>query len=319
MPIIRSEYRPPAWMRDRHTQTLVPALFRRARGPHYERERISTYDRDFLDIDWAKIGSSKLVILAHGMEGNTSQEYMVGMVRILNEAGWDAMGWNFRSCSGELNNKVRFYRADTTEDIDCVVRHALKTGKYKEIALLGFSLGGCQTLKYLGNLGSKAPSELSRGIAISVPCNLNACVKSLSYGFNKIVYLRRFVTVLKAKLTEKIRQYPDLLSHLDVNLIQGFEDFDNFFTAPLYGYRDAKEYYENCSCKPDIPEIRVPTLILNAQNDPFIPRDAQPIKECQENPWVTLEMPTDGGHVGFMLSSINGPYWTEKRTLEFLK
>lgn len=319
MPIVDSNYHKPIWLPERHAETIVPALFRKVKGVHYDRERIGTFDRDFLDLDWSRVGSSKLVIISHGLEGNSYQEYILGMVKAINKANWDVLAWNFRSCSGEMNNKVRFYRADSTEDLDWVIKHAQKIGKYDEIALIGFSLGGCLSLKLLGELGSSATSRISKAIAFSVPCDLIACVKALSFGFNRFIYLRRFLTMLKNKLVLKIRQFPDLLSYLDVNKIRRFEDFDTYFTAPLYGFKDAYDYYERSSCKKNIPNIRVPTLIVNARNDPFLHPDCQPILECQENSWVNLEMPKEGGHVGFMLSTINGPYWSEQRAVEYLE
>ncbi len=299
-------------------QTILPA-FRKVRGVHYDRERIATFDHDFLDLDWSRVGSSRLVILSHGLEGNTFQQYILGMVKALNQEGWDALAWNFRSCSGELNNKVRFYNAGNTEDLDWVIKHALKTGKYKEIVLMGFSLGGSLTLKFLGEQQAVMPIEVSKALVFSVPCDLKACVKELSSGFNKMIYLKRFLLTLKSKLSIKKRQFPDLLSYLDLDAIQGFEDFDNCFTAPQCGFKDAHDYYDHCSCKQNIPDIRVPTLIINAQNDPFLHQDCHPIKECHENVWVNLEMPIGGGHLGFMLTSINGPYWSEQRAIEFLK
>jgi predicted alpha/beta-fold hydrolase len=311
-------YKRPAWALDAHSQTILPALFRKVKGVHFDRERIHTYDQDFLDLDWSKVGSSKLAILSHGLEGNSSQAYILGMVKTINQEGWDALAWNYRSCSGEMNNKVRFYRADSAEDIDCVVRHAIKRG-YREIMLIGFSLGGAFTIKLLSQLGSHAYPEISKALVFSVPCDLISSVKVLSKGLNRRLYHRRFIEALRFKLTQKIRQFPDLLSHIDIHNLKTFEDFDNIFTAPLCGYKDAHEYYKRGSCKDDISLIRVPTLIVNAQNDPFLAEDSHPTKECRNNKWVHLELPKDGGHVGFMLSSVNGPYWTEQRAIELLK
>jgi len=218
-----------------------------------------------------------------------------------------------------MNNKVRFYRADSTEDIDLVIRHAIKLGKYREIVLIGFSLGGSFTLKLLGELGNHPYPEISKALVFSVPCDLNASVKVLSTGLNKRLYLNRFIMAIRNKLTQKIRQFPDLLTHIDIEKLHNFEDFDNVFTAPLCGYKSAKEYYKNSSCKQDIPLIRVPTLIVNAQNDPFLSDECNPIHECRNHKWVHLELPAEGGHVGFMLSTVNGPYWTEQRALELLR
>ena len=318
MSLISSNYKPPTWARGKHMQTILP-FFRKVKGVSYQRERIATFDYDFLDLDWSKVGSSRLVILTHGVEGNSSQSYILGMVKMINKEGWDALAWNFRSCSGEINNHLGLYDAASTEDLKWVIKHALKGGAYKEIVLIGFSLGGCYTLQLLGELGKNTPSEISKALTFSVPCDLQPCIKELSYGINKVIYLKRFIWSLKEKLELKKKQFPDLLSHLDLNKIQNFEDFDNVFTAPLRGFKNANNYYEFCSCRKNIPEIHVPTLIVNAQNDPFLPTPCQPIQECKHHVWVHLEMPSDGGHLGFMLESINGRYFSEQRALEFLR
>jgi predicted alpha/beta-fold hydrolase len=306
-------------MIDPHSQTIIPALFRKVEGVKFLRERIVTRDHDFLDLDWSAIGSDKLVILSHGLEGNTSQHYMRGMVKAVNGEGWDVLAWNLRSCSGEMNRKPYFYRADSVEDIELVVKHAIHKKRYQEIVLIGFSLGGSLTLKLLGDLGSQYYSEISKALVFSVPCDLNVTVKLLSKGINKRVYLRRFLRALKSKLQRKIEQFPELSDQIKVEQVSSFEDFDNIFTAPLWGYKNAEEYYACASCKRDIRRIRVPTLVINAKDDPMLVEASHPIEESRNHKWVDLELPEHGGHVGFMLSTINGPYWTEQRAIELLR
>jgi uncharacterized protein len=320
MPIIHSEYRRPSWFKGRHLQTIMPALFRRVEGVVVQRERMATKDHDFIDVDWSLKGNKKLVILSHGLEGNSRQPYILGMTKIFNEAGWDTISWNFRGCSGEINDKVGFYHAGSSEDLAVVIEHAHNRRMYQQIVLVGFSLGGCMTLKLLGEYSHKLPSEITHAMVFSVPCDLNACIKEISSTpFNVAVYQYRFLTSLKDKLTQKIAQYPDLLGHIDLDQIQSIEDFDNVFTSPLCGFQDAEDYYRKCSCNQFIPEIHIPTLIVNAQNDPLLHPEAHPIKECRDHKHVFLEMPSEGGHVGFVQTTLHGSHWSEQRALEFLK
>lgn len=318
MPIISSKYRSPSWLKGSHMQTILPALVRKEIVIAMHRERIGTPDGDFLDIDWSRQGNKKLAIISHGLEGNSRQTYVLEMTQALNEAGWDTLSWNFRGCSGEINNKARFYHAGSSDDLGVIIEHARSTSSYTQVALIGFSIGGSMTLKYLGE-NNHRQTEISHAIAISVPTNLKSSVDMLSSTpFHKSVYHQHFVNCFKKKLSKKILQYPDLLSHIDLAKIQTFEDFDNLVTSPLYGFVGAHDYYHKCSCDQFIPEIRLPTLIVNAQNDPLIHPDSQPVKECRDNKCVYLELSLDGGHGGFVHSTLHNPRWTNQRTVEFL-
>lgn len=319
MPLISSKYRSPSWFKGRHMQTIVPALFRRVTGVNLIRERISTPDQDFLDIDWSRKGNKRIAILSHGFEGSSRQPYILGMTKALNEAGWDTLSWNFRGCSGEINNKVRFYNAASSDDLELVIEYARKHG-YTRIALIGFSLGGSMTLKYLGEKGSRLPADITHAATISVPDDLYSCVEELSSTpFQKGVYQKRFLDSIKLKLAQKIIQFPDLLAHLDLESIQSIEDFDNQFTAPLCGFQSAVDYYHKGSCKNYIAEIKVPTLILNAQNDPILHPDSHPIYVCRDHKCVFLEMTSEGGHVGFVHTELHDHHWSDKRAVEFLE
>jgi predicted alpha/beta-fold hydrolase len=319
MPIISSKYRTPSWLKGSHMQTIMPALFKKVIDVTVHRERIATPDGDFLDIDWSRQGNKRLAILSHGLEGNSGQTYILEMTRALNQAGWDTLSWNFRGCSGEINNKVRFYHAGSSDDLELVIEHARVPSSYTQIALIGFSIGGSMTLKYLGENNHKLQPEISHAIAISVPVDLKSSVEMLSSTpFHKSVYHQHFVNCFKEKLSKKIVQYPDLLAHIDLEKIQTFEDFDNLVTSPLYGFVDAHDYYRKCSCKQFIPEIQLPTLIVNAQNDPLINPLFQPVKECRDHKCVYLEMPLDGGHGGFVHMALHNPRWTNLRAVEFL-
>jgi uncharacterized protein len=317
MPLIQSSYKAPKWLLGKHSETVLPSLFRQVDGVIYTRERINTKDRDFLDLDWSIKGGRSLAIISHGLEGSTSSPYVLGMVKTLNKNGWDTVAWNFRGCSGELNLKESFYHAGSTEDLNTVLRHAVKTKRYSEIILIGFSLGGNIVLKYLGENNSFVSSHVSKSVVFSVPCDLSSCVRKLSSRANYI-YLHNFLLTLKAKLVRKAEQYPDILDGVNLSKIHSFTDFDNYVTAPLFGFKNAAHYYSECSAIKVIPEISIPCLIVNAKNDPILDLSHAPIEECRYSKWVSLEQPARGGHLGFMKEGINGDYWSEDRVLGFL-
>lgn len=318
MPVIASKYKVPTWIGGKHAQTILPALFRTVAGIDYLRERISTEDDDFLDLDWSRVGSSQLTILSHGLEGSSRSPYLLGMVKELNARGWDTLSWNFRGCSGEPNRSVRLYHGGCIDDLKQVVDHACKTKAYRRVCLIGFSLGGNITLKYVGDLKAHLPSVLDQICVFSVPCDLYACARSLSSGINRL-YLNLFLVTLKQKVAEKAKAHPGLFSSLDLEKIEDFIDLDNQVTAPLWGYKDAVHYYNECSSKHSLVKIEHPTLIVNAMNDPFLHPACFPHEVCQKSPHVTLESPSDGGHQGFIKDRLIGTYWSEERALSFLE
>lgn len=318
MPLINSSYKAPIWIGGKHAQTIIPALFRKVTGVEYLRARISTNDGDFLDLDWSRIDSDKLVICSHGLEGSSRQPYIMGMVKEFNARGFDALAWNFRGCGSELNHSARLYHGGSTHDLKAVVDHASLTKKYKEIYLIAFSLGGNITLKYLGDHKNDLPKNLKRACVISVPVDLYACARNLSHGINRI-YLNRFLDTLKVKMEKKIKANPGLYASVTMNNINDFIDWDNRITAPLCGFKDAIHYYIECSSKYSIKKIEVPTLILNAQNDPFMHPSCMPYEECQKSPYVYFENPYDGGHQGFIKDKVIGTYWSEERAAQFIE
>ncbi len=317
MPVINSLYKAPLWIGGKHAQTIIPNLFRKVKeAPVYIRERILTEDHDFLDLDFVYKGHQKLAIVTHGLEGNSYGSYVQGMVKEFTDHNWDALAWNFRSCSGELNHSIRLYHAGSIDDLKCVIDYVINTKKYQEIVLIGFSLGANIILKYLGEWGQQVPREISKAVAISAPCDLFACIHALSFGINRI-YLKHFLFTLKSKMAKKAKKYPGIFSGVKISKIQHIIEFDNLITAPLCGFKDAFHYYAECSSKRNIPNIHVPTLIVNAQNDPFLHPSSFPFEECQRSSFVTLEVPYDGGHQGFIKNEIRGKYWIDERALNF--
>ena len=318
MPLIeRSSYNAPFLLRNGDLQTLYPALMRRLSPARYQRERIYTLDDDFLDLDWSRTGSRKLSVLSHGLEGNTHRPYMIGMAASLNRHGWDALAWNYRGCSGETNRRLRMYHNGIIDDLDCVVRHALRTGQYDTVALIGFSLGGNLTLMYLGSMADKLDPRVSASLAFSVPCDLKSGAAQIAKTKNGL-YMKQFLISLHGKIRLKMEQMPGAINDEGYGRIRDFKAFDDRYTAPIHGFRDAEDYWEKCSCARFLSTIKVPTLIVNALDDPFLAGHCYPIEQAKASRYVHLEMPVHGGHVGFVQFNENGSYWSENRAVEFL-
>jgi predicted alpha/beta-fold hydrolase len=318
MPLIaHSSYRPPFLFRSGHLQTVYPSLFRRLSLKLYQRERITTPDDDFLDLDWQRVGSRKLAVLSHGLEGSSHRHYMIGMARALNGTGWDALAWNYRSCSGETNRRLRFYHNGSIDDLDLVVRYALSTGLYDEVALIGFSLGGNLTLLYLGKMAAMIDPRVRKAVVFSVPCDLTASAQLLAQRRNRL-YMDQFLWSLHKKIRRKMAIMPGALNDEGYERIRNFKDFDDRYTAPIHGFRDAEDYWTRCSSGQFVPAVRIPTLIVNALDDPFLAGGCYPVEAAFSSSSVHLEMPRYGGHVGFVLFNGEGSYWSEQRTGEFL-
>jgi predicted alpha/beta-fold hydrolase len=309
-----NSYTPPFYLFNAHLETILPSLTRRVRGIAYQRERINTPDDDFLDLDWVAGGSSKLVIISHGLEGNSTRGYMLGMARAFSLNSYDVLTWNYRGCSEEMNRQKRFYHSGATDDLHTVITHAIALKRYDEINLIGFSLGGNVTLKYLGE--RTVDPIIKKAVAISVPMDLKTSCEKISRPENW-VYANRFVKSLKLKILNKSR----IMSGIDVTNIDGIKtllDFDNRYTAPLHGFRDALTYYHECSSIRFVSSIKTPTLIINAQNDPFLSPECYPSALLKDHAAVKFESPLRGGHVGFSQVNKNGLYWSETRALDFI-
>lgn len=321
MPLVNiKDHIPPFWLPNGHLQTIYPALFRKISGVVYQRERIVTPDQDFLDLDWSFSSnkSHKLVILSHGLEGNSSKQYIVGMVKLLNQNGFDCLAWNFRSCSGEMNRTSGFYHSGATDDLDLIVEKGISKG-YTEIHLMGFSLGGNLTLKYLGEKSRKRHVSIKKAVVFSVPMDLKACSLSIIKSENR-VYMHRFLNTLRPKVTEKSRLFPDRISLEKDHLVKTLYDFDDIYTAPLHGFSDASHYYEQCSSKFFVQNIEIPTLIVNADNDPIVPGSSLPLDLIATLENVHLELSSHGGHCGFRPAHVaDGVYWSERKALNFIQ
>ncbi|MDH5610769.1 MAG: alpha/beta fold hydrolase, partial [Cyclobacteriaceae bacterium] len=235
--LFSTDYKSPGWLFNGHLQTVIPAMMRSAplKKP-YTRIRIATPDDDFLDLDTLVTGSRSVVVLSHGLEGNSSRAYMTGMANAMVAGGHDVVAWNFRGCSGEMNRQPVLYHSGATHDLQTVIDHIGE--RYDEIYLVGFSLGGNLTLKYLGETARSF--RIKKAVVFSVPLDLKAGAEHLARPSNYL-YQRRFLRSLDQKIRAKQKQFPGLLQNpTDVATIF---DFDDRYTAPLHGFGGAVDYY----------------------------------------------------------------------------
>ena len=313
-----SPYKPPFYLFNSHLQTIIPSLFRKVKNVQFERERIRTEDKDFLDLDWHRPGSSQnLLIVSHGLEGDSQRTYVKGIIKAFSSKGCHGLAWNFRGCSGEPNLLERFYHSGATEDLEEVIQHVRSLGQYKKIILCGFSLGGNLTLKYLGERGTSLHPEIWRAAAFSVPLHLSSSSTKISKGSNWI-YNKRFLSRLEQKILAKAAKMPGSFNIDALKDIKTLREFDEMYTAPLHGFESAEAYYTHCSSLQFLDSIRLPTLIINAKNDPFLSDLCYPEKEMEHHPFVTFEAPEEGGHVGFAPADGGELYYSEKRAIEFV-
>ena len=318
MPIVeKSTYTHPTLFRNGHLQTIFPYFFRKIDNLKIKRQRLTMPDSDFIDLDLSTVQSKSVVILSHGLEGSSKAQYILGMIRMFNQQGHDVMAWNMRGCSGEVNRLKRFYHAGSIEDLEFVINQAIKYG-YKKISLIGFSLGGSLTAFYLGRHGKNLPPEIVSASLFSVPCDLESSAMKISKPRYR-VYLQNFLTSMRQKIIEKNKIMNLGIDITKIDKIRTFHDFDDHFTAPLHGFKSAHHYYDTNHCQPWLSKIEVPTLIVNAINDPFLTKSCFPIKEARCNKNLFLETPSTGGHVGFVTFNQDQHYWSEKRAYSFIK
>jgi predicted alpha/beta-fold hydrolase len=315
MPVIESAYKPSYLFRNGHVSTVYSGLVRKVKNVVQERERITLSDDDFIDLDWSfsKEKTNKLIIMLHGLEGNGQRPYMTGTAKLFNTNNMDAVCVNFRGCSGHDNLKYRSYHSGATEDLEAVIQFILNNKSYSHIYIKGISLGGNMVLKYLGER-HEVPKQIKAVMAVSVPCLLAGSARKL-HTFENRLYHNRFKKHLVDRLIMKQQRFPDLLSIDDLNAIKTLYDFDDIYTSKAHGFLDGADYYKKCSSLQFLPNIKTPTLIINALNDSFLSPECYPVKEAKANSNLYLEMPKYGGHVGF--HDKNNIYYNERRALDF--
>jgi uncharacterized protein len=318
MPLITdTSYTAPFWLPGGHLQTIYPALFGKTADVPAQVERLELADGDFLELAWSGQSGRRLAILTHGLEADMQTPYIQRMAAALLCRGWDVLRWNLRGCGRTPNRQLRLYHSGATDDLHAVVCHAIDRHPAQSMDLVGFSLGGNLVLKYLGERCGDLPARLHRAVAFSVPCDLACSSRQLAKCANRI-YMHRFLKTLRAKLRVKKQQFPDALDLTGLERIRSFKDFDDRYTAPLHGFHDAQDYWKQSSCRRFLATITLPTLLVNAANDPFLGPDCHPWKEARCSDFFHFELPATGGHVGFPAHDRNGEYWSEKRAAVFL-
>ncbi|MEM6316800.1 MAG: alpha/beta fold hydrolase [Bacteroidota bacterium] len=306
MPIIASKYqKPPFPYVNGHAQTVFPSLFRKIKDATYERERFTLSDGDFVDLDWLRSDSRQLIILTHGLEGSSERHYVKETAKLFHQKGWEALAWNCRSCSGEMNRKLRMYNHGDIADLTEIITYANSRKRYDIVVLAGYSMGGNISMKYLGVNGNTIPKNLKASVNFSAPTDLISSVKLLDQP-RSWFYSQRFRNKIWKKIQIKAVQYPGVVDLKNYKKVKKWEDFDNFFTAPVNGFEDALSFYHFASAKNFMQGIAIPTLLVNAQNDPILTPECNPIELAETNPNFYLEMPKEGGHVGF--TSAKGAY-----------
>ncbi|AOK30511.1 MULTISPECIES: YheT family hydrolase [Burkholderia] len=314
-------YRAPLWLPTSHAQTIVPALFGRRPDVEYRRERWNTPDDDFIDVDWlaypdgaAPAPDAPLIVLFHGLEGSSDSHYARMLMAAARARGWHGAVPHFRSCSGEMNRRPRFYHLADSDEVDWILRR-LASGHRGPLVAAGVSLGGNVLLHWLGARRGDT-SIVAAAAAVSTPIDVHAGGLAISRGFS-MVYTRSFLKTLKTKALMKLDQYPGLFDRQAMLAARTLHDFDDVVTAPLHGFVNANDYWTRATTRPLLAAINVPTLILNARNDPFLPASALPGPRDVSR-MVELDQPEHGGHAGFMTGPFPGRIdWLSARIFDF--
>ncbi len=314
-------FRPPRWAAGPHAQTLLARVLRPAPDAPYRRERIETPDGDFLDIDWGPepAPGSPIALILHGLEGSSERRYVRNMGRELYARGVQPVAMNFRGCSGEANRALRFYHSGETSDPRWLVEHIRTRHPARRLGVMGFSLGGNMALKMMGERPDGGAGLVSAAAVMSVPYDLAAGCALLEESFMGRVYSEYFLRSLRRKIEGKAKA---LASHVDLEAAREAKTiraFDDLVTAPINGFAGASEYYARCSSARFLDGIAVPTLLLHAVDDPFLPRDAIPRDALEANPALTPLLHSGGGHVGFLDGVPWAPrFWGEETCAAFL-
>jgi uncharacterized protein len=318
------KYDSPWWLKGAHPQTIYPPLFARRPKLAYTRERWDTTpngkpDGDFIDVDRISgLSSQPMLVVFHGLEGSSNSIYALNLMAAAKARGWRGMVPHFRGCSGEINRLPRAYHSGDATEIDWILRRVKAEAPDQPVYVAAISLGGNASTKWLTEQGSAATSVVEALAAISAPLDLMASGAALGQGFNRI-YSRMFLQTMKKTALKKLDLHPGIFNREIVVAAQTLREFDNEVTAPLHGYRDTDDYWTRASAKPGLINIAVPTLLVNAHNDPFLPATALP-KKTEVSRHVTLDFPLHGGHVGFLSAPFPGhTSWMPARVFHFFE
>jgi len=314
------QYQAPKWLPNGHLQTIWPLAIK-GRMPSMKRSRWNTPDGDFIDIDFLRgAGTRKvpLLVLFHGLEGSSRSHYARALMRQVSDQGWNGAVVHFRGCSGSPNKLGRAYHSGDADEIDWIMRRMADKYKDGPIYAVGVSLGGNALLCWLGRRREEAFKLVTKAAAVSTPLDLTASGMTLQKGFNKI-YTRHFLKSMRRTAAEKAERFPGLFDAQRAQRAKTLFEFDDAFTAPVHGFKNVNDYWQRSSSKPLLTQIAVPTLIINAKNDPFLPRSALPRKR-EVSRHVTLELTEEGGHVGFVSGTFPGNLnWLPDRLIRYFQ
>ncbi|MDD2846276.1 MAG: alpha/beta fold hydrolase [Rhodoferax sp.] len=310
-------YHAPWWLPGGHAQTIWPALQGRSDRlavPPYRRERWTTPDQDFVDVDWRDGAvTAPLLVLFHGLEGSSNSHYALALGQWAQTRGWGLAVAHFRGCSGEINRAPRAYHSGDFEEIGWILAR-LRARHTGPLYAVGVSLGGNALLRWAQEAGHAAAGVVRAVASVSAPVDLAASGRAIGRGLSRHIYTRMFLHTMKPKALQKLAQFPGLFDAKALHAARDLYDFDNVFTAPLHGFKNTQDYWQRASAKPRLADIRLPALVLNALNDPFVPAGSLP-RQSEVGSHVTLWQPDQGGHVGFMAGSPPGHLQTLPQTL----
>jgi len=312
-----SQFKPAWWLPGPHLQTVWATITRRQPKIETQRERLELPDGDYVDLDWAGEGRGPIVLILHGLGGCIESPYARGFLRAITEHGWRGVFMHFRGCSGEPNRLPRMYHSGEIGDIAYVVQELKNREPATPLAVIGVSLGGSVLINWLGK--HNKDKLLVASVAISVPFELKKAATHINKGLSRF-YQWYILRDLRQTITNKFKLIQAPVDFGDIDRLRTFWDFDNAITAPLHGFMDAHDYYEKASCRSYLKDIEIPTLILQAHDDPFMSPDIIP--DAHElSKFVTLEISKTGGHVGFVTGHLpwRPVYWLEQRAMEYLK
>jgi predicted alpha/beta-fold hydrolase len=302
-----STYVAPGWLPGGHLQTIVAARLVPLQRVAYRRERWDASDGDFIDIDIAQpeptAESAPLLVLFHGLEGDSQSHYSRSLMRDAADRGWRGIVVHFRGCSGEPNRLPRAYHSGDSDEGDWILRRVHVRWPAAPLYVVGISLGGNMLAKWLGERAEDA-QFVTAAASVGSPLDLAAGGAALARGFNR-VYTQMFLATLKPKALAKVERFPGVADANRLRASRNLHEFDNAYTAPVHGFRDTDDYWDRASGKPWLGGVRVPHLVLNALNDPFVPAASLP-RTDQVSRYVRLEQPAGGGHIGFVRGSPPG-------------
>jgi uncharacterized protein len=318
MTLTQGSYRAPPWLPGGHLQTIYPVFVPRARN-RFRRQRIETPDGDFVDFDWLEGGGgprAPLAVLFHGLESGGSAHYASAIMRSLRSAGWCGVVPHFRGCSGEPNRLPRAYHSGDFTEVGWMLAKVRGIVSHAPICAIGVSLGGSALLNWLGREQARALRYVTAAAAISTPLDLTAAGIAIELGFSRL-YSKVFQHTLVPKALAMAQRFPGMLDPAAIRRVDTMHAFDGAVTAPLHGFASTDDYWARASSKPWLRGIGVPTLVLNAKNDPFIPAASLP-RDADVGNSVTLEQPEHGGHAGFLQPPFPGNLeWLPNRLVSF--